>query len=1460
MLGLAWGLGGSPSGLPVKIDARTESIQTVPAIPQSVPRLALTNDRDLFASDEERGESNLGTTGSRKEIAFIDLGVADPGLLARSVKRGVEVQFIRTNRGGIEQISEVLARQTDVDAVHLLSHGGPGYVNLGTDVVNREVLAYYADAVRAWRASLSAKADIMVYGCEVAGSAEGKAFLECVRKLTGADVAGSDDLTGSQRLGGDWDLEHRRGEIDTVGLSPRSDEPYEATLATITVDSTADTVNGGDGVTTLREAIIAANADPDADTINFTLPDPSIIRLTSDLPDITEDVTIDGPDTKLMVHGEFNYYSIFTVYGATSPGPNVTITDLSLYYGYGSPDGGAISNYNGNVTVENCTISQCGAEEGGAVYNNYGGKVSLKNCSIINNYSTGNGGGGQIYNHGQLTATDCKIEDGTAYYGHGGGIFSSITATTTLTNTTVSSNFGRSGKTGGIHNDGTLNIDGGSITQNNNRGIVNSGEVTATGCTISENNQYYGNGVGLFSSITGSVTLTNCTVTKNDAYTAGGGILNQGDLKIVGGIISDNSAGVSWAGTGGGGIHNSGTLSIENATIAGNQARYYGDGGGILNTGKLDLTGAIIYQNGLGDNLIPLPKGAGVFNSGQLTADNCAISWNDCGQYGHGGGIYSSAAGSATLTDCDIADNRARFGGGGGVRNAGILEITGGKFTGNFSSGIVNDGQLTASDCTLSSNLTYYSHGAGLFSTITGSATLTNCTFSKNRAEWYGGGIRNDGTLKIIGGKITDNEAGNVGDAGYGGGICNTTGASLIVENAEISGNTATGPINYGIGGGIHNNGDATLTKCGLSNNFSQNVGGGIYNKSTLTVDKCTIDGNTADLGGGAYHTSGDLTVTNSTLSGNTATNGQGGGLCSDATTLIRNSTISGNQSQYEGGGVCAFDSTLDIYNSTIANNSAGMGGPMYGGGGVYLGGGGPKVTLRSTLVAGNNDTFAPTSYPDVYDYGGSLYVYNSLIQDPNGHGIADGVDGNIVGKDPMLSPLADNGGPTLTHALQLGSPAINAGENPAPALAADQRGFSPRDFGGGTDIGAFEYGNHQPTATNLDQVHGFAAGTATVPLDDIVITDPDPEGLTVTLTVADPTAGGLSAASGNGELYDAGTGVWTVMGDVVTVNAALADLAFLPNAGNPVGTTVAVDIRDGLESGVQPLSGTITLNISPIVNSVSAAPNPAAAGQLVTLAVDAFDGDGDALTITWDFGDGNTGTGATVTHAYASMGSYAVSVTVSDGVSTATGTVTVTVEVTETVAGTGPDSDGDGFSDTLEQFAGSDPDSPDSTPLGIGPVTEAQLAIVTYLRITLNLRPSATGRDKIRLVGQLPIPDGFSFAGQEVIFDIGGVQKRFTLDAQGRGKDGNTRVTFSRPKLGFSIFRLVRKFKGDYKGTLAATSGLENATVTNEPRTVRVTVLWNGVPHVQDASPKYKATQNKRGTAKTAVVKRSDR
>jgi hypothetical protein len=247
---------------------------------------------------------------------------------------------------------------------------------------------------------------------------------------------------------------------------------------------------------------------------------------------------------------------------------------------------------------------------------------------------------------------------------------------------------------------------------------------------------------------------------------------------------------------------------------------------------------------------------------------------------------------------------------------------------------------------------------------------------------------------------------------------------------ADLSGLTFTGgkDNSSGAGGSIYNAGTLTLTACDFRNN-SGGLGGAIFNFSNahLTVGASTFSGNHAGLDGGAV-------------------NNQGGTAQFSACTFSGNSAGSGG----EGGAIVSLGS-LTLTDCTVSGNSAADGGGLFG----------FSLTLTNSIVAGN--TFIGGGPSDIDGAVTSDGGFNLIGDSGSAAGLHDGTNHDLVGHDPKLGPLADNGGPTPTMALLVGSPAIDAG-GPAGAGGTDQRGMSrPFDIPGipnasdGRDIGAFE-------------------------------------------------------------------------------------------------------------------------------------------------------------------------------------------------------------------------------------------------------------------------------------------------------------------------------------------------------------------------------------------------------------------
>ncbi|HVT33277.1 MAG TPA: choice-of-anchor Q domain-containing protein [Rhodanobacteraceae bacterium] len=342
-----------------------------------------------------------------------------------------------------------------------------------------------------------------------------------------------------------------------------------------------------------------------------------------------------------------------------------------------------------------------------------------------------------------------------------------------------------------------------------------------------------------------------------------------------------------------------------------------------------------------------------------------------------------------------------------------------------------------------------------------------------------GGAVHSDGSVTLSGSSVTNSSVcGNGLTAGYGGGVFAQGDVSVI--RSTLSGNTACGAIEPVV----------------FIINYHGGAGGGVLAVGNLYVSYSTISGNSAFAkGGGGVYGQGYITVVHSEITNNDAFQ-KGGGVAihqgvppedSLVSLIVRASTISGN-SAMDGGGIASFyGSPVDVYDSTIAFNTASREATneWFGGGGGVCGNG--PLQLANTIVANNT---ASNNSPDV-----SLF---NLVGAPppitGDHDIvmtsSPAAPPDTITTDPGLLPLADNGGPTRTHALAPDSVAIDAGR-PFPGLFFDQRGSGfPRSNGAAADIGAFESGTPAPPVGDCSEA-AVRAAIANAPDGGIVDLSP---------------------------------------------------------------------------------------------------------------------------------------------------------------------------------------------------------------------------------------------------------------------------------------------------------------------------------------------------------------------------------
>ena len=180
----------------------------------------------LMMMSMDPGPVALGTT---TEVVFVDGRVPDPQSFAID---GREVVVLNSEQDGLEQMAAALSGRTGVTAVHVVSHGGDGYLTLGSGNIDANaVQSGHEAALQAVAAALTADGDILIYACDFASGEAGQSTLQLLAQYTSADVAASSDTTGDQSLGGDWALEATVGTVEATTLAP-ADWAYTLNIAT----------------------------------------------------------------------------------------------------------------------------------------------------------------------------------------------------------------------------------------------------------------------------------------------------------------------------------------------------------------------------------------------------------------------------------------------------------------------------------------------------------------------------------------------------------------------------------------------------------------------------------------------------------------------------------------------------------------------------------------------------------------------------------------------------------------------------------------------------------------------------------------------------------------------------------------------------------------------------------------------------------------------------------------------------------------------------------------------------------------------------------------------------------------------------------------------------------------------------------------------------------------------------
>ncbi|PAY20765.1 hypothetical protein CKO51_04555 [Rhodopirellula sp. SM50] len=1146
-----------------------------------------------------------GEQQKRLELVFVDAGVDEYQQLIDDLRAGnehadLEIYLLDASRDGVRQIGEILEGYADVDAIHVLSHGNDGKLRLGDTVLDDRSLAGYAGELARWGASLSDEADVLLYGCELAETAAGRTMLEGLAELTGADVAASIDDTGSESLGGDWELEFATGLIESDPVLAESyDSTWSGLLATPEIATTGERLvnspaTGNQSILKAQQAVavdglgnsIVTWIDYSADLSGTALMaqrfDASGARLGAQfqvnvatagdqtLPVVTADAS--GRFAIAYVSGDADGTGIY-VRRYDASGAAIDAADILV-------NAGSEAGNQTNVSITSNSANQIvlSWESSGATEGIFARNFDYTSTPAGNALSTT-----LLTVDSDASATDAVIDineggrfvvlwkDGSAAYARKYD-FGSGTALNTQLDVNYPGAIDRQHAiavkpnndyivvyredtflaqgiwTRTVQDDGTLIFPEHIIA-------VGSAEapsiaMDAAGNYVISYTQLDGSGMGV-KSISFDATDVQVGGIESVSQSVSGSQINASvamhDL--------DNFV-VVWSGQG------DQTGQVDSAGVF---ARQYGSAV-FSNTAPIaDLSAGAPYTINEGESL-----SLNGTNSSDANGDTLTFAWdldNDgiFGETGEPTTVTASVA-WATLASFGIDDDGTyTIGLQVDDGNAGVTTQTTTVTVNNSAPSLIVTGNASvAQGATYTLNLS---------ANDPGDDTLTGW-----RIDW------GDGTITT--------HAGTASSVNHTYNVAGLT-RNILVSATDEDGKWLTGDLFLANATGtpVHRY-DALTGAFELSTGvFSQlkyaeeiliGPDGQLY-VSAFNSDKVqrfdpvtgVLDGDfVAARSGGlngasgmAFGPDGNLYVGSFSSDEVLRYDGTTGAFI-DAFVTVGSGGLDGTRKIFFGddgylyvasaqsNSVLRFDGTTGAYvDDFVSAGSGGLDTPTsfaFGAdGNFYVASFLTDEVLRYNGTTGAFiDTFVTAGLgglnePFAITFGADDYVYVS--DHWNQRIVRYDTSGNFV--DSYITGLFDPKGMAFTPTHQV---TVTATPNTIPL------------------------------ATNLNQLKNYTEGDAGVALDNIVVTDPDGgQTITATLTLNLPATGALTTGTfgASTSTYNGGSGVWTVTGSVADVNAALAALAFTPATDNDIDSQITVRVRDSLGDG--PVDGLIQLNVT---------------------------------------------------------------------------------------------------------------------------------------------------------------------------------------------------------------------------------------------------------------------------------------
>ena len=684
------------------------------------------------------------------------------------------------------------------------------------------------------------------------------------------------------------------------------------------------------------------------------------------------EVSKDGASAT-VAGGEFNGNS--AGYGGAieiHQGASALITG-AVFTGNQAASGGAVmvdayAAEKSYLTVVGATFMKNVAEQGGAILND--GVLTVSGGEFIAN-TADDGKGGALYNTGSATVTGAEFAANMAIYG--GAVWQG-NRKLELNGNTFAGNSAIYG--------GALYANGSGAT------VISGGAFTGNQALYDEDYDLGGMGGAIYVTDAATVTVTGATFSGNVAEVnpdnewdggCGGAIINYGNLTIMGGEFSANSAyyGAGLYNQAGAGV----PMTVAGANFANNSATY--GGAAICN-----CWGELVVSGGeFSGNKVEKSDGGAIANWSVATVAGATFTGNTAKQ---GGAISDSWAQSITITNCEFSGNAAEQGGAFIQMNGGTAALANYTFTGNCADqggAIWNDGALTVTGGEFSDNLAEDGEGGALYNT--GSAAVSGATFTGNTAmkggaicqagsgaaleldgatvennvAIYGGAmyLAGSGATVISGGEFTGNGAMYDDDydlGGMGGAIYVTNAATVTVADVTFTGNVAeVNPDNEwdgGCGGAIINYGKLTVTGGEFDGNCAY-YGAGLYNQAgagvPMTVSGANFANNSATYGGAAIcNCWGELVVSGGTYTSNTVEKSDGGAIANWSVATVTGATFTGNSAKQGGAISDSWAQSITITDATFSNNTAEQGGAF-----IQMNGG--TAAFANCTFTGNSAT-----------------------------------------------------------------------------------------------------------------------------------------------------------------------------------------------------------------------------------------------------------------------------------------------------------------------------------------------------------------------------------------------------------------------------------------------------------------------------------------------------------------------